>query len=752
MARKKKTAGSGKSAPFPSREQILEFINDSPRPAGKREIARAFQLDAEQKKILKKVLREMQDEGALERGRGRRYGGAGSLPSVTVVEISGLDADGAVLARPLNWNSDDGVPPTIIMAPERGGRSAPGIGDRLLARLTPLGKLYEGRTIRHLESRPADLLGIVEMVSGVMHVRPTDRRQKSDIVVRTGDAGGAAPGDLVRVQLAPGRRLGLPQGRIIERIADAAGPKAISLIALKERDIPIDFPAAALAQADASAAAPLEDREDLRDLALVTIDGADARDFDDAVHARTDDDAANSGGHRLVVAIADVAWYVRPGDALDHAAYERGTSVYLPDRVVPMLPEAISNGWCSLRPEEDRPCLVAHLTIDAEGQLKGHRFSRALMRSRARLTYEQVEDAYAGRPDETTTPLVDNVIRPLYAAFDLLEKAREKRGALELDLPERKVILGDDGEVAAIQPRTRLASHRLIEEFMIAANVAAAETLEKQRSPCLYRVHDQPSMEKLRMLGEFLDSLDIPFPKSGIISAQGFNHILERVENTAEKHLVHDVVLRSQAQAVYAPDNLGHFGLGLQRYSHFTSPIRRYPDLVVHRALIRSLGLGAGGLEDEPRDFEEMGEHLSDLERRAAGAERDAVDRFTARFLADRVGTLFQGRINGVTRFGLFVTLDETGADGLVPIRSLADDYYDHDEAQHTLIGRNGGRRYRLGDQVEVMLAEAAPITGGLIFHLMDGSDEAPPPANRGQGRGKGRGKSRGRPHRGNRR
>ncbi len=733
MTRKKTKRSLGQGAPFPSREQILEFIQQNPQRIGKREIARAFNLNPEQKKTLKKVLRDMQDDGSVQRGRGRRFSEPGTLPPVSMVVVSGIDVDGDVLARPLNWNTEnDGPPPSILMAPERDGRPALGIGDRVLARLTPVGKVYEGRTIRRLETSPADVLGIVEMVGGEMRVRPTDRRQKSDIVIHAGDAGSAGAGDLVRVELLSGRRLGAPQGRIVERIADAEGPRAISLIALKERDIPIDFPAAALAQADTCTAAPLDRREDLRRLPLVTIDGADARDFDDAVFARADDDPANAGGHRLIVAIADVAWYVRPGDALDQAALERGTSVYLPDRVVPMLPEAISNGWCSLRPDEDRPCLAAHLTIDADGVLRKHRFTRALMRSRARLTYEQVETAHEGRPDEVTAPLLGEVIHPLYAAFEVLDQQRAKRGALELDLPERKVILSDDGEVKAIEPRTRLDSHRLIEEFMIAANVAAAETLERKRAPCLYRIHDQPSVEKLRMLSEFLDSLDIPFPKSGNVTPAGFNKILKRVDDTAEKHLVHDVVLRSQAQAVYAPDNIGHFGLALSRYCHFTSPIRRYPDLIVHRALIRLLGLGKGGLDDADLDLDELGQRLSDLERRAANAERDAVDRFTARFLADRVGALFSGRINGVTRFGLFITLDETGADGLVPIRTLSDDYYHHDEVHHTLTGRNNGRRYRLGDPVEVMLAEATPITGGLVFRITDGGNDAPTEARRG--------------------
>ncbi|TCS62505.1 ribonuclease R [Varunaivibrio sulfuroxidans] len=726
------TPSSHKPAPFPSKREILDFIAQSPSNAGKREIARAFRLDGEQKMRLKKVLREMQDEGLLQKGRGRRFAEPGSLPAVTVLEIGDLDIDGDVIARPLTWNTDDGPPPLIYMAPERRGQSALGIGDRVLARLTRIedaadGRLaYEGRTIRRISAQPSEVLGVFkpDESGGGGRLLPTNKRVKHEFIVSSDHAADARPGDLVRAEILPGRPLGLRRARVVERLSPT-GPQAISLIAIHEYDIPHVFSIEAVTQAEKAKAAPLGKREDLRKAPIITIDGADARDFDDGVFAEPDPDPANPGGWKLIVAIADVAWYVRPGDALDRDAYGRGNSVYFPDRVVPMLPEALSNGWCSLRPDGDRPCLCAHMTIDADGALKKHHFTRALIRSHARTTYEQVQGAMDGAPDETTAPLLEGVIRPLYGAYRALWTAREKRGVLDLDLPERKVVLDDAGNVARIENRVRLDSHKLIEEFMILANVAAAQTLEKSGLPCMYRIHDEPSREKLDALRQFLDGVNIPLAKGQVIRSTQFNAILERARDTPYAQMVNDVVLRSQAQAEYSPDNIGHFGLALARYSHFTSPIRRYSDLLVHRALIRALKLGDGGLEDAPKDFADIGVHLSQTERRAAGAERGAVDRFTALFLADRVGSTFSGRINGVTRFGLFVTLDDSGADGLVPIRTLPDDYYVHDETHHRLKGRKNGIEYRLGQKVEVVLVEADPVTGGMVMRLSD--DEEPP-------------------------
>jgi ribonuclease R len=706
-------------APFPSREQIAEFIRSSQERTGKREIARAFRLDAEQKIALKQVLKELESDGVITRGRGRRFRPPGTLPPVAVLRITDVDTDGELRARPEHWQGPL-PPPVVTIVPEKRSRSALGQGDRVVARLSLAADgSCIGRIIRRLTAAPSQVLGIYRPVGGQGRIKPVDRRAKEEYLVPAADTMAAEPGELVWAQVEAGRPLGLRQARIVERLGTGMGPKALSLITLHDHDIPMQFSGDALRQAKAAGPATMEDREDLRALPLVTIDGADARDFDDAVWAEADSDPANRGGFRAIVAIADVAWYVRPGDALDRAAVARGNSVYLPDRVVPMLPEELSNGWCSLMPDEDRPCLAVAMTIDADGIVRSSRFMRAMMRSRARLTYDQVQAARDGRPDEVCKPLLEPVIMPLYGAYEALARARAARGVLELDLPERRVVIGADGGVERVELRQRLDSHKLIEELMIAANVCAAETLEGRRQPCLYRVHDQPSADKLDALRQFLETVGLKLPRAQVVRAKDFNLILSRVAGRPEARVVNEVVLRSQAQAAYDPTNIGHFGLALRRYCHFTSPIRRYADLAVHRALIASLGLGAGGLVQDVPTLTRIGEHISATEQRAASAERDAIDRFTAAYLAERVGAVFTGRINGVTRFGLFVTLDDSGGDGLVPVRSLPEDYYVHDEIRHMLVGRRSGLAFRLGDQVEVRLAEADPVTGGLILQVL---------------------------------
>ncbi|MBX6322852.1 MAG: ribonuclease R, partial [Rhodospirillaceae bacterium] len=542
--------------------------------------------------------------------------------------------------------------------------------------------------------------------------------------------GEARPGDGVVAEVTAGGGLGLAHARVVERLGPVGDPRTISLVSIAEHGIPMAFPPAALREAEAAGPAPLDGRDDLRGIPLVTIDGVDARDFDDAVWAVPDDDPRNPGGWRLLVAVADVAWYVRPGSALDRSAAERGNSVYFPDRVVPMLPEALSNGWCSLKPGEDRPCLAVWIRIDRDGAKRHHRFVRGLMRSAARLTYEQVQQAADGRPDAVTRPLRDAVIAPLYGAFRALLQARARRGTLDLDVPERQVVLGEDGRVAAIVPRPRLDSHRLIEEFMIAANVAAAEALEHKRAPAMYRIHDAPDPAKVEALREFLDSLGLRLARGQVIKPALFTRILDRAARTPYAAMVNELVLRTQAQAAYSPENIGHFGLALRRYCHFTSPIRRYADLLVHRSLIGAYGLGPDGLTpDQAAALAEIGAAISATERRAMAAERDAVDRYTAAHLADKVGTIFGARVSGVTRFGLFVRLDESGADGLMPIGTLPADFYRHEEHRHALVGQRWGRVYALGEPVQVRLVEAHPVTGSLLFHLVEGEASAAGPA-----------------------
>ncbi|MBN8871721.1 MAG: ribonuclease R [Rhodospirillales bacterium] len=654
-----------------------------------------------------------------ERGPDDRRRDATALPEVAVVQVIGTDPDGDALARPATWDMADGPPPQILMQPEPRGRPALAPGERVLARLRPihgrpdLPPRYEGRTVKRLSDTPARVLGVFKPGRTENRLVPTNRRTKAEWVVPPGADGGAEPDEIVLAEpIATHHRYGLKPVRVIERLGNMGDARSVSLICIHTHDIPQEFPEAALAEAKKARGVRLGRRTDLRDTPLVTIDGEDARDFDDAVFAEPD-----GTGFRLIVAIADVAHYVKPGSALDHAARTRGNSVYFPDRVVPMLPEALSNGWCSLRPNEDRGCLFVEMHVDAQGRKTAHRFGRGLMRSAARLTYEEVQRAHDAGED------LGLPIPPLYAAFRALLAARQARGTLDLDLPERKVVLDANGRVLSVLPRPRLDSHRLIEEFMILANVAAAEELEQRRVPCMYRVHAPPSEEKLDTLRSVLGTLGIGLPPGDQVHPRDLDQVLRRVAGTPEAPLVNEVMLRSQSQAAYHPDNIGHFGLALSRYAHFTSPIRRYADLLVHRALISAHKLGRDGLPPEQAaGMEDTAEHITATERRAALAERDAVDRYLAAYMADKVGARFAARISGVTRFGLFVTIMESGASGLVPVSTLPDDFWFHDEREQSLSGRRTRLVFRLAQDVEVRLAEASPVTGGLVFHLLQGT------------------------------
>jgi len=696
---------------LPSLDELRRFVREAPGRVGKREIARHFGLGPEHRGALKGLMHALASKGEVAAAGKKRFTAPGRMPEAIIVEVTGTDPDGDPIARPVDWEGP-GRPPTVFMAPERRGRPALAPGERVLARIRPAGPdKWEGRTLKRIQGAGGRVLGILR--NG--RIVPTDRRQKAEWRVPAGEAGGAEDGELVLAEPLPHPGLGLRPARVIERLGKMGEPRSVSLLCIHTHGIPEAFPDEALAQADKARGVAVRGREDLRDLPLVTIDGEDARDFDDAVFAEPD-----GRGWRLVVAIADVAHYVPPGSPLDRAAFERGNSVYFPDRVVPMLPEELSNGWCSLRPDEDRGCLFVEMRVGRDGRKTAHRFGRGVMRSAARLTYEQVQ---AARADTAAPfPLPRDRLDALYGAFTVLLEARTKRGTLDLDLPERKVILDGKGGVAAVVPRPRLDSHRLIEEFMVLANVAAAEELEHLVQPCMYRVHDRPSPEKLLGLRDFLHTMSISLPPGDQVHPRDIDRILRKVAGTPQAPLVNEVVLRSQAQARYSPDNIGHFGLALTRYAHFTSPIRRYADLLVHRALIRGLKLGKDGLDDAAAArFPDAGEHITVTERRAALAERDAIDRYLALYMADKVGAQFDARISGVTRFGLFVTVADSGANGLVPVSTLPEDFYVHDETAQALVGRRTRRAFRLADTVSVRLAEASPVTGGLVFRIVDG-------------------------------
>jgi ribonuclease R len=710
---------------LPSRQEILDFLQTANREAGKREIARAFGIKGGDRIALKELLRDMADDGLIAGSR-RKLTRPGVLPSVTVIEIVARDPDGEFVGRPGIWDEEHGPAPRIVMAEsKRGTGPVAGIGDRVLARITPLGAdadyPYQARTIKRLARATQRLLGIFRALPGGTGViDPVDRKQLKEWPVTRGNTGDAENGELVRFELARGGRYGVQTAQVIERLGNPAAQQMTSLIAVHAHGIPDTFPEAALAEAEAAKEPDLNRREDFRQLPLITIDPSDARDHDDAVWAEADPDPSNRGGWVVIVAIADVCSYVRPGSSLDKEARKRGNSVYFPDRVVPMLPERISNDLCSLKEDEPRGCLAVRMVFDKDGRKLKHRFFRALMRSAAGLTYEQAQAAIDGRPDELTTPLLDAVLRPLWGAYASLVLSRTERAPLDLDLPERKILLDDQGRVRTVVTPPRLDAHRLIEEFMIAANVSAAETLEAKRSPLIYRVHDAPSKEKLSSLGEFLATIGLKLPKSGTLKPAHFNRILADTRATPTAELVGEVVLRSQAQAEYSDDNLGHFGLNLRRYAHFTSPIRRYADLIVHRALVRALGFGNDGLTDaEMEQLEQIAQAISDTERRAMAAERETADRLIAAYLADRIGARFQARVSGLVRTGLFVRLVETGADGFVPASSIGREYFYHDEARHALVGEDTGLAYRLLDPVEVRLVEAIPTAGALRFEML---------------------------------
>ena len=711
---------------LPSKADLLAFVSERSGKVGNREIARAFGLSGADRAELKTLLRELAEEGQLTRQR-KRLHHAGTLPPVVVVDVVSRDRDGELIAVPSEWDEElHGLAPKISIRTARSTRpgETAGIGDRALLRVeqTPEGA-PGGRIIKIIDRAKHRMLGVFRAVpGGGGRLTPVDKKQLGRELIIPADATAQAnDGDLVAVDVTRASRYGQPTARVRERFGSLKDEHAVSLIAIHAHGIPHIFPRAALAEAKAAIPADLTGREDWRHVSFVTIDPADAKDHDDAVHAVADTDAANRDGYVISIAIADVAQYVHPGSALDREALLRGNSVYFPDRVVPMLPERISNDLGSLKPGVDRAALAVRLTVRADGRVRHHTFHRVLIRSVARLNYAQVQDAVEGTPDATTAPLRALVLDPLYAAYHAVKRARDDRSPLQLELPERKILLKPDGTVDRVIAPQRLEAHRLIEEFMILANVAAAETLERAGAPLIYRVHDEPGLEKVVALGEFLHTLPVAVPKGRVLRPRDFNLILARVRGSDVESLVHEVVLRTQAQAEYAAQNYGHYGLNLRRYAHFTSPIRRYADLIVHRALISALKLGHDGLpaHEDVRSLGETAARISAAERRAMTAERETSDRLIANFLADRVGATFQGRIGGVTRAGLFVKLDETGADGFIPASSLGDEYFRYDEARHAMVGERSGETHRLGDRVEVRLVEAVPVAGALRFELL---------------------------------
>ena len=744
---------------LPSRDQILRFIEQSDQPAGKREIARAFGLKGNEKIRLKALLKDMADEGLIDGGPGRAFHKMGGVPKVTVLRVIDVD-EGQVIAAPEHWVAE-GLPAPRLRVMERRGRgqSALGVGDRILARTEEAGKGWIAHPMKKLAKGEELVLGVVHKEGDRLWLKPVDKRERHDLPIS--DVGEADVGDLVLAEKAgrPPRIM----ARVTEILGDPFAPRSFSLIAIHKFGIPDVFTEGALEEADRSARQPLgEGREDLRHLPIVAIDPADARDHDDAIWAAPDEDPKNEGGWQVIVAIADVSFYVRPGTALDKEARKRGNSVYFPDRVVPMLPEILSADVCSLGEGADRAAMACHLTIDAKGEITAFRFARAVVRIAAVIAYEDAQaaidsattptDPFAlsevegraasdspeactstslGTSGDGVAPEIVPALRNLWGAWALLRAARDRREPLALDLPEQRVMLDEKGRIASVAPRERLDAHQVVEDFMIAANVAAAKALEKKQAPVMYRIHETPSREKMVALKDYLATFDVPLALGQVVRPKTFNHILDLIEDRLERPEIMTQVLRTQMQAVYSPNNAGHFGLALGSYAHFTSPIRRYADLLVHRALVGAWLLDPAVEETrlsshDTHHMEDLGERISQAERRAMEAERETIDRYIAAYLSTKVGELVETRITGVQRFGFFATVEGLGGDGLVPVSTLGAERFHHDEAAHALVGEESGERYTIGQRLTLRLAEANVASGALRFELPEGVNHMP--------------------------
>lgn len=734
-AAKAKETGAIIHGEVPSREVLLQFITDNPDRASKREIAKAFGLKGDTRVELKQALRDLENDGLVNKTR-KSLARPGALPPVTVLDITTRDKDGELIGRPAEWPDEGGAAPAVLIRQSSSDRSkgkAPvgGLGDRVLAKIFAnkdrSGPAYTARVIKVIDRQRGAVLGVLRMMGdGGARLMPIERRGE-EMQVDAADIGEAKDGDLVEVEVSRAARFGLTRARVLNIVGSVASEKAISMIAIHAHGIPYVFPQSVIAEAEAAEAASMSHREDWRQVPLITIDPHDAKDHDDAVYAEPDASQDNPGGVIVTVAIADVSYYVRPKSALDREALKRGNSVYFPDRVVPMLPERISNDLCSLREGVDRPALAVRMVFSAEGRKVRHTFHRIMMKSAAKLSYQQAQAAIDGQPDDKAGPLLEPILKPLWAAYAILKRGRDRRQPLELDMPERKIILKEDGTVDRVFVPERLDAHKLIEEMMIQANVAAAETLEAKRQKLVYRIHDAPTLAKQEVLREFLATLGMSLVKGGNMRSNSFNGILAKAEGTPHQIIVNEMVLRSQSQAIYSPENIGHFGLNLMKYAHFTSPIRRYADLIVHRALVGALGLGEGGItQEEEASLEDIAAEISTFERRAMAAERDTVNRLVAHHLAGRIGEDFQGQIGGVTKSGLFISLPQFGADGFIPVSTLGRDYYIYDEAHQALTGEKSGLGYQLGDTVEVRLVEAVPLAGALRFEMLSEGRKMP--------------------------
>lgn len=719
-----------------TRKTILDEIKTRPDFYDNKKLARALGVKGDDRRELRQLLRAMVEDGSIKKSDRKTFREADALPGVMVIKAMRLD-DGDLMGEPENWKGD-GSPPQLLIRDtgprdkkrgSRDKRETLKVGDRALCRIKVRENGEAVATImKKLGSGPTANLGVLYKGGRGWRIQPVSKKVRHDYKpAKVPDD--AEDQTLVWFRSSRRNQGDLRIADITEIIGSAKGGKSASLISLNENDIRVDFPDAVTNEAKSLKLPQIEGaREDIRDLPLITIDPVDAKDFDDAVFAHADKDPKNKGGWVVWVAIADVSAFVTPASELDKEARERGNSVYLPDVVVPMLPHELSSNLCSLRPHEDRACMAVRMVFDKTGVKIKHNFKRGMMRSHARLTYQQAQDASEGTVCEAANPVLD-IIQDIYAAYGTLRKGRESRAPLAIELPERRIHIDEDGKVSGITLRDRFDAHKLIEEFMVQANVCAAESLAEKKTPAIVRFHDSPDREKLQGLVDFLPALDLKFSLGERVTTSRLNKLLGQADKKDLTETVGMAVLRSQSQAVYSSNKGGHFGLNLTDYAHFTSPIRRYADLIVHRALIDTFNLGEDGMDKESASrLQEIAEHISATERKAMVAERDAKDRYIAAYLADRVGATFNARITGVTKFGLFITLEETGADGLIPARSLGHEYFMFDEKNRALVGVESGDTYRFGRPVKARLEEATPVTGGLVFEMASKPEKGKPP------------------------
>ena len=730
--------------PLPSREYVIEVLQSAGCPVDEIELAGKLAITDDELYAFERRIRAMEREGQLMRNRK----GALILPTKADLIACRIEGhpDGFGFARPETSVGRDKS--ADIFLDNRQMEKALH-GDRVLVRVTGKDRRGrpEGSIVEVTERANTEVVGRVFDEYGVRYVVPEDRRLHTRIVIAPEFTRTTSPsakrarkpkanessvqaGQVVVAEILeqPGKRT-LPVGRIKEVLGNYADPGMEIEIALRKHDLPFEFPKSVLDEAaklpeEVVVEEDLGQREDLRSIPLVTIDGETARDFDDAVFAET---LAKGKGWRLIVAIADVSHYVRPGSPLDKEGYQRGNSVYFPRRVIPMLPEKLSNGLCSLNPDVDRLAMVCDAQINAGGEVTKYRFYPAVFRSRARLTYNQVWGWLSG--EQIPTDLVHQSLQPqlqtLYALFKVLHTARFNRGAIDFDTVETQMRFNDQGKIEAIVPVIRNDAHRLIEECMLAANVCAADFLEKKKQPGLFRIHGTPTPEKLQALRDFLKEFGLGLDGGDAPSGKDYGKLLDQIRDRPDFALLQTILLRSMQQAIYSPDNIGHFGLSYEYYTHFTSPIRRYPDLLVHRAIKNALKFEKGSLPPDESAWEEIGLHCSATERRADEATRDVEAWLKCYYMQDRIGEVFDGTISGVTAFGAFVTLDQVYVEGLVHISELGSDYFHHDPIRHCLIGERTKQQYRVGDRLRVKLVRADLESNRIDFVPATATDEA---------------------------